>query len=237
MNLQDPKVQRLVLSVLLSGMVVVFFFGTKLAPFTFSSRNMEIAELRTEHERLARELERARLTVGNMAKVEREFEYLHRQWVVAQRLLPDENEVSDLVRRISAAGTQAGLEWVKFAPQPTLGHGFYQENPIEVELEGGFHQVGSFLSSISNLGRIINVRGLEIEGVGAEQQAAEGVEHTLTASMQVVAYSLDPNASLSTPADAQGEGGQLNASNNGVGSVRDKLVAAREKDHTSAGGR
>ncbi len=236
MDLQDPKVQRLVLSVLLSGMVVVFFFGTKLAPFTFSSRNVEIAELRTEHERLERELERARLTVGNMAKVEREFEYLHRQWVVAQRLLPDENEVSDLLRRISAAGTQAGLEWVKFKPQPTLGHGFYQENPIEVELEGGFHQVGSFLGSIANLGRIINVRGLEIEGVRPEQQGTPEVQHTLVASMQVVAYSLDPNAALSVPADAEGEGGTLGQASS-IGTVRDKLAAAREQDHASAGGR
>ena len=236
MDLQDPKVQRLVLSVLLSGMVVVFFFGTKLAPFTFSSRNVEIAELRTEHERLARELERARLTVGNMEKVEREFEYLHRQWVVAQRLLPDENEVSDLLRRISAAGTQAGLEWVKFTPQPSLGHGFYQENPIDVSLEGGFHQVGSFLSSISNLGRIINVRGLEIVGVRPEQQGNPDIRHTLTASMQVVAYSLDPNASIIAPADAQREGGQLSAGDGSL-SVRDKLVAAREQDHAAAGGR
>lgn len=236
MDLQDPKVQRLVLSVLMSGMVVVFFFGTKLAPFTFSSRNMEIAELRTEHEKLERELERARLTVGNMDKVEREFEYLHRQWVVAQRLLPDENEVSDLLRRISAAGTQAGLEWVKFQPQPSLGHGFYQENPIEVELEGGFHQVGTFLGSISNLGRIINVRGLEIEGVRAEQQDTEGVDHTLVATMQVVAYSLDPNAALSVPLDAQGEGSTLGQADN-ISTVRAKLAAAREQDHAAAGGR
>jgi type IV pilus assembly protein PilO len=237
MDLQDPKVQRLVLSVLLSGMVVVFFFGTKLAPFTFSSRNLEIAELRTEHEKLSKELERARLTVGNMEKVEREFEYLHRQWVVAQRLLPDENEMSDLLRRISAAGTQAGLEWVKFTPQPAIAHGFYLENPIDVRLEGGYHQVGSFLGSISNLGRIVNVRNLEIEGVRADQQSDPKIRHTLTASMQVVAYSLDPNASLQLPADVQGEGGQLSADSSG--SVRDRLMAARKEATTNApaGGR
>lgn len=237
MDFQDPKVQRLVLSVLLSGMVVVFFFGTKLAPFTFASRNLQIAELRTEHEKLSKELERARLTVGNMEKVEREFEYLHRQWVVAQRLLPDENEMSDLLRRISAAGTQAGLEWVKFTPQPSLAQGFYKENPIDVQLEGGYHQVGSFLGSISNLGRIVNVRNLALEGVRADQQADPKNRHNLSATMQVVAYSLDPNATLDVPADIEGEGAQLSA--DGGASVKDRLLAAREQADSNkpAGGR
>ena len=237
MDLQDPKVQKLVLSALLSAMVLVFFFGTTLAPFTFSSRNADINELRTEHERLSRELERARLTVGNMAKVEREFEYLHRQWKVAQRLLPDENEMSGLLRKVSAAGTQAGLEWVEFTPQPTLGHGFYQENPIDVKLEGGYHQVGTFLGSIANLGRIINVRGLELQGVRPEQQADEKVGHTLTATMQVVAYSLDPNAALTAPQDASGEGQSLDTAGNNVNTIRQKLAEARGNTNASVGGK
>ena len=212
MDLQDPRVQKLLLAVILSACVVVFFFFTSLLPITYQARGADIAELRTEHERLSRELERARLTVGNMEKVEREFEYLHRQWTVAQRLLPDENEISALVRKISAAGTQAGLEWVRFNPAPSLAHGFYKENPIDVELEGGYHQVGTFLSSIANLGRIVNVRGLDLAGVSATEQAEPETAHTLTATMQVVAYSMDPTASLETPADAS-SGDQTIAAN------------------------
>ena len=192
----------MLLTVILSACVAVFFFFTTLMPVTYQSSAAQIAELRTEHERLSRELERARLTVGNMEKVEREFEYLHRRWTVAQRLLPDENEISGLLRKISAAGTQAGLEWVQFTPSPALAHGFYNENPIDVTLEGGYHQVGTFLSSVANLGRIVNVRGLTLEGVDARQQAEADNQHTLTATMQVVAYSMDPSAAVAAPADA-----------------------------------
>ena len=151
MDLQNPKVQRLLLSVLVSALLLVGYFATTLVPVTFNARSAEIAQLRAEHEKLSREIERARLTVGNMEKVEREFAYLHRQWMVAQKLLPDETEMSGLLRRVSAAGTQSGLEWVRFTPQPTLSRGFYSENPIDVELEGGFHQIGTFLGSLANL--------------------------------------------------------------------------------------
>lgn len=233
MDLQDPRIQKMLLAVILSACVVVFFFFTSMAPFTYQSGAAKITELETEHERLARELERARLTVGNMEKVEREFEYLHKQWTVAQRLLPDENEISTLLRKISAAGTQAGLEWVEFTPSPMLTHGFYNENPIDVKLEGGYHQVGTFLSSISNLGRIVNVRGLTLAGVDARQQAEGDVEHTLEATMQVVAYSMDPSARLSAPADASSS---QEIASDGSQSIKDKLVAARDGANASAGG-
>jgi type IV pilus assembly protein PilO len=237
MDLQDPRIQKLLLGVILSVSLLVFFFFTSLAPFTYQAGSLEIAELKTEHEKLSRDLERARLTVGNMEKVEREFEYLHRQWTVAQRLLPDENEISGLLRKISAAGTQAGLDWVQFTPAPRLAHGFYHENPIDVTLEGGYHQVGTFLSSISNLGRIVNVRGLELEGVDPRQQAEPDVEHTLTASLQVVAYSMDPSASIQAPADASGGSQELASSTSTAGRIKDKLAEARGETRASVGGK
>jgi len=197
MDLQDPKIQRLLITGILSAGILYLFFGTSMIGFTYPSQKANIAELTEEHEKLSRELERARLIVGNMAKLEREFEFLHRQWSVAQNLLPEENEISPLLRQITAAGTQSGLEFVRFEPQPSIGHGFYTENPISVEVEGGYHQVGSFISSLANLDRIINVRALNMMGVRPQDQAKDEIHHTVAASMEVVAYSIDNSA---TPA-------------------------------------
>ena len=216
MDLQDPKVQRMLMSALVSVMLLYGFFGTSLTSFTFASRSQQISDLQGEHEQLSRDLERARLTVGNMAKLEREFDYLHRQWAVAQTLLPEEEEVSGLLRKVSAAGTQAGLDWVRFEPKASLGRGFYQENPVEVELEGGFHQVGTFLGSLSNLSRILNVRGIYLSGVKPEEQAKPESDFTLTAKMQIVAYSIDRSVvGPSAPFDAQGNAQSLSAASSG----------------------
>lgn len=191
MDLQDPKIQKLLLTSFLCAGILYLFFGTTMMGFTYPSQKAQIDELKAEHEKLSRELERARLIVGNMAKLEREFEYLHRQWAVAQKLLPEENEISPLLRRITAAGTQAGLEFVRFEPQPAVGHGFYTENPIQVELEGGYHQVGSFVSQLANLDRIINVRNLNLQGVKPQEQGKDEVVHSVTATMEVLTYSME----------------------------------------------
>jgi type IV pilus assembly protein PilO len=237
MDLQDPKVQRIIIAALICVAVLYVYFGTTLMGFTYPSRRAEITQLNEEYEKLSRELERARLTVGNMAKLEREFEYLHRQWNVAKTLLPEENEMSMLLRKITAAGTQAGLEFVRFEPKAALAHGFYSENPIEVEIEGGYHQVGSFLSQMANLNRIINVRGLTLTGVKPEEQGKPEVHHSLAASMEVVAYSVD---GAGGPVNPDGTGTQTLAQDgtnpNSVSHVRDKLDASRQRQATAGGG-
>lgn len=238
MDLQDPKVQRILFSALISVAVLYVYFGTSLMGLTYPARRAEITQLNEEYEKLSRELERARLTVGNMAKLEREFEYLHRQWNVAKTLLPEENEMSMLLRKITAAGTQAGLEFVRFEPKASLAHGFYSENPIEVEVEGGYHQMGSFLSQLANLNRIINVRNLVLDGVKPEEQANPEVLHTLAASMEIVAYSVDmtgavnPDGSTGTQPLAQNGG----ANPNTVSHVREKLTASRQQQANAGGG-
>jgi type IV pilus assembly protein PilO len=193
-DLQDPKIQRLLIAVLLGIGILYVFFGTSYLPITFPAQRVEIEKLAEESEKLNRELERANLIVGNMAKLEREFEYLHRQWAVAQDLLPEDNEISGLLRQITAAGTQSGLEFVRFAPQPAIGHGFFTENPVDVEVEGSYHQVGSFISQLSNLNRIINVRNLHLQGVKPTEQAKPENKHTVATTMEIVAYSMDSNA-------------------------------------------
>lgn len=233
MDLQNPKVQRLLLAVIVSAGVLYGYFGTSLAPFTYPARGAKIQELKTQQEQLTRDLERARLTLGNAAKIEREFDYLHRQWMVAQRLIPDDKEISGLLRKISAAGTQAGLDWVRFEPKPSMVQGFYQENPIEVELEGGFHQVGTFMGSLANLGRIMNVRALKIEGVDARKQGEEGVNHTLTAKMEVVAYTMD-KAALNAPLAPDAATQQLSSAEAPTTEVLQAYVAAARANEEEA---
>ena len=201
MDLQDPKIQRLLIAALLGIGILYVFFGTSYLPITFPAQRVEIQQLEEESEKLNRELERANLIVGNMAKLEREFEYLHRQWAVAQDLLPEDNEISGLLRQITAAGTQAGLEFVRFAPQPAIGHGFFTENPVDVEVEGSYHQVGTFISQLANLNRIINVRNMHLKGVKPTDQAEPDITHTVATTMEIVAYSIDANASAADMQD------------------------------------
>jgi type IV pilus assembly protein PilO len=230
MDLTNPKLQRILLTSVLGAMVLYVYFGSTFLGFGYLPRKHAIADLQSQYESVSRDLERARLTVGNLPKLEREYEYLHKQWTVAQSLLPRDNEMADLLRTISAAGQQSGLEWVKFQPETPLVRDYYTENPIFIEVEGGYHQVGTFLGQISNLSRIVNVRDLKMVGVKPEKQAEPEVRHTVDATMRIVAYTVPDQP---TPTDADGQTKQLNSTDKRLGrvgdSVRGKLDTAREK--------
>lgn len=202
MDLQNPKVQRILLSSVVSVVVLYLFFGSAMLGFSYKAQSAEIQQLQAEHDKLSSDLERARITARNLPKLEQEYEYLHSQWLIARNLLPQENDMEPLLRKISAAAQQAGLVWVEFRPEPPVQREFYTENPISIEIEGNFHQVGTFLGQVSNLNRIVNVRNVRLEGVRAEDQGEESTFHSLGGTMQIVAYTI-PNGAPPTDAAKQ----------------------------------
>jgi type IV pilus assembly protein PilO len=162
MNLKEPKTQRVVLGVIGLAAVGYVYFGTKLLPFNYPVRKAKIVALEKEHEKLAAEVEKARRVVGDLARLEAEYERLHDQWLSAQELLPEEKEMPDLLRQVTTAGSRAGVEFALFEPSSQVAKEFHTEHPIKVTVRGNYHQVGSFLGRLSNMERIVNVSSLAL---------------------------------------------------------------------------
>jgi type IV pilus assembly protein PilO len=74
-----------------------------------------------------------------------------------------------------------------FQPKPPIAGEVVTENPVQVEVVGGYHQVGSFLAEMANLDRLINVSGLALV---PEQEPADE-RHTLHATFTATAYSFN----------------------------------------------
>ena len=162
MNLKDPKVQKIMLGAMAVVILSFVYFGTSFLPFNYPVRRAKIQALEQEHEKISAELEKARRMVGNLARLEAEYQRLHVQWLSAQKLLPEEKEMPDLLRRVTTAGVRAGVEFVLFEPQSPAPRDFYSEHPVKVKVRGGFHQVGIFLSRLANMPRIVNVSRLQL---------------------------------------------------------------------------
>jgi type IV pilus assembly protein PilO len=75
---------------------------------------------------------------------------------------------------------QSNLELKQFNPQALRPVEFYKEFPINMEIEGDYHDLGVFFDRISKYSRIINVSNVVI---GARTQAGKGSIHsTFTAT-------------------------------------------------------
>lgn len=185
---KSPNFIRWALAVLVVVAVVPTYFLSSTYPFTWAARSQTIGQLNERHEKLSQELERARLLVRNLERVEQEYAILHDQWKVAATLLPDQNEMPDLLRKVTAAGQQSGVDFEVFRPGAVVNQGFYSDNPVEVRVNGGYHQTGIFLSRLANLNRIVNVSGLKMQG--HEKPKEDG--YTVQTDMILTAYTQGP---------------------------------------------
>jgi Tfp pilus assembly protein PilO len=79
------------------------------------------------------------------------------------RILPSQRRTEDLLRRIRSLTEQGDFLLVRFSPRPiTPQDDFYSEWPIQIELEGTYHNLALFFDRISRFSRIINVENLKI---------------------------------------------------------------------------
>jgi type IV pilus assembly protein PilO len=217
-DVRDPKFIRWAVAILLVVVAVPLDFTSTLYPFTYAARQESVAKLEARHQELSRDLEKARLLVSNLARVEREYQILHEQWKVAQTLLPEENEMPNLLRKVTAAGQQSGVEFDLFRPIDPISRGFYTDNPVDVRVVGGFHQTGVFLSRLANLNRIVNVTDLQFRGVANQ----DGSPATVETSLKLTAYTLGGGPVSPEP----GQTRQLAASGgSGAGGTNTQAVA------------
>lgn len=224
MSLRDPKVVRLILAVALCALAGWGYFLSDLLPFGYKRVSKRQRELDGARETVAAELEKARRSVGNLPQLEKEHRELERKWQQAEMLLPTDKEMAELLTSITQAGEQAGVEFQSFKPGAQRPQEFYNENPVDIQVKGGFHQVGVFLARVANLPRIVSVSGLTLDGAKQKSRAARGKrgataaeprtdedrsDHTLTASFTATAFSLrDPSQPLPQAAPAE-KGGRV----------------------------
>jgi type IV pilus assembly protein PilO len=64
---------------------------------------------------------------------------------------------------ISQTGLAAGLQENLFQPSPEIRKEFYAELPIKIQLTGGFHELGNFVSGIAALPRIVTLHDIEVK--------------------------------------------------------------------------
>jgi type IV pilus assembly protein PilO len=162
MDFKDPKVQKTLIVTILLVIIGYVYFFTSFMPFFFQPQKARVNTLSGEYDKISAELEKARKTVNNLAKLEEEYERLHEKWIAAQSLLPQDKEVAQLLRKVTRAGSQAGVQFELFEPGLPISKEFITENPVNVRVRGEYHEVGVFLSKVANLDRIINVTGLKV---------------------------------------------------------------------------
>jgi len=116
----------------------------------------------TELAELQKQIRALEATANKLAEFQREVQMLEAKLEGLKRSLPPQKEMPDLMRRLQYLAAQSSLAVLKFAPATPVQKEFYQEIPINIDLQGTYHNMGAFLDRISRIPRIVNVGNLSI---------------------------------------------------------------------------
>lgn len=140
--------------------------------------NDQIDEIIQQNLALQAQIDQMQAVERKISQYGREIEAQKRQLDELKAALPDEKETADIIRRIQEFAVASNIRLKSFRPQATIDQEFYTEWPIKLELDGSYHNLGSFFEKLSRHSRIINVRDIDMKRIPDSLD----LSRTLTAS-------------------------------------------------------
>jgi type IV pilus assembly protein PilO len=152
--------------------------------FEISPQQDELQEKHTKEEGLKRDFSAKYAKVVNLEALKVQLEEMSDMLRQLLLQLPNKTEMPKLLVDISQAALSVGLETQLFQPGPeTVKEGFYAEKPIQIRMQGTYHQFGSFISAVAALPRVViltmrdvSLKPTDSKAVG--QLALEGTVNT-----------------------------------------------------------
>ena len=94
----------------------------------------------------------------------KENEKLIRRLGELKEYLPEEKEISSLLKEVSDRALDSGLVMQSWKPGHKTVHssGIVYEIPVSVSVSGTYHDLGRFLSSLTKLNRIVNIGNIQV---------------------------------------------------------------------------
>ncbi len=159
MELQNlPWYGQLVVFLIIGAILFGAFY------YFYYSPNLDvIANLDKQITDLDREIQKGRDAQQKIDKIKEENENKKKVLEKLKSVLPERKEISQILKKIQSIITSARLEMLKFAPQREKQKDIVIEWPIVINVNGNYHNLGSFFDQISRLKKIFTINKLNIK--------------------------------------------------------------------------
>lgn len=172
----------------LLGVLLVGGLGYLTYDYVYRPRQEEVAALEQRLERLQAQNQTARRLTAREGRsdVERRLGVYREQLVQVEGLIPSSEELPDLLDAISAEAQRSGVDLALIQPVGASAEQFYTRRTYELAVRGSYHSIGSFLTEIASLRRIITPINLNV----TVQQESPAAEPRLEAKFAIETYVL-----------------------------------------------
>ena len=126
--------------------------------------NKELKALESKIQVQENEIAKSQAKAEKLTELITENQRLRKRLNELREQLPEEKEVSDLLKQVSDLGIASGLRILLWKPEQKKSHpsGIVYEIPVRVELSGSYHNLGYFFSSLTRLNRIVNISDIKL---------------------------------------------------------------------------
>ena len=194
MDFRDPKVQKIMMGVV-AFLVVVYFWYNKV----FTKYNQQLAQMSQEYSTMITNLKNVEMKSKSLDALKLEYEDLLGRYQEIEQLLPEVKQIPSFLVQLHTASSLTGTKITKIEPRPIEPENFYNVASFDVEMTGGYHELGKFFGYVANFPFIANISNLEFKAnslIGSstspsaemEQENTTRPKATITANFVISTY-------------------------------------------------
>ncbi|MCP5047198.1 MAG: type 4a pilus biogenesis protein PilO, partial [bacterium] len=129
----------------------------------YSDNEDQIATLEQQIEVLERDIRKAEQKEMQLKQIKEEKEARERVLDKLKEILPEQKEISQILRKVQSIVSGARLKIQKWTTQSDRRQEIYVEVPISIVLNGNYHNLGVFFDQLAKLKKIFTVNNLSIK--------------------------------------------------------------------------
>jgi len=124
--------------------------------------NAQLDRVVAEESNLRRNFEQKSFQAANLEEYREQMQNMESTFEVLLSRLPSDTEVPGLLEDIDARGSESGLTINSIRLESEQESEYYMELPISIDVDGSYHDMGSFVSGVAGMPRIVTLHNFTI---------------------------------------------------------------------------
>jgi len=136
--------------------------------FYFSPQNTELKALRADRVKIENEVKDLKQKKKELDKIEAELVVMAAQLKGLEAIIPQRREQADILRQIQQLAYDSRLDVTNFTQQKEVNREFYAEWPINIQVTGTYHNLGTYFDRLSQYSRLFTIDKFAIKAVSKQ---------------------------------------------------------------------
>lgn len=149
--------------------VFLFAVGTGLyVKFFWMPISQKMTDLTSQIEDIDRKIAKATAQASRLKQLQADLAKLNQDAIEAERRLPKDKSVPDMLVTLSTLAQQNRVEIMSFVPGAQKSQQYFTELSYPMTVRGSYHNIGRFLAAIALEERIFNVKDIVYPAAGGD---------------------------------------------------------------------